>query len=136
MWGCFINLAIGLVSHISLLAFDCTVGTTYLMAVFGAEMSTPFLHTCWLLHKLKLNTSLIFFYTSVVLLLTFVIRNCIGFYLLYSMITYYYYWDGFIALYAMHLLIMMFFVCLNVFWLYKLLLKGRETDALSSKNKK
>mmetsp|Transcript_9152 Transcript_9152/g.13795 ORF Transcript_9152/g.13795 Transcript_9152/m.13795 type:complete len:282 (-) Transcript_9152:71-916(-) len=127
---------LGLVSHMSLLRLDCGGGSRYMMGVYGAEISTPFLNLSWLMAELSMKSSPIFIACGLTLIATFLWRNVVGIYILFHMLYNRDIWMGCSTyegvnvpvldslLYNSHLVIIVCFASLNFIWTRKLLLKA------------
>jgi hypothetical protein len=128
---------LGLLSHWLIQFFSSGTGSIFLMGIYGAEMSTPFLNISWLLLELKLKDSTIFFVNGLALLTTFLWRNILGAFILYQFHALSAHWvnsaslsDGSTSplydnlVFYLLLLITLFFASLNVIWTLKLLKKA------------
>lgn len=128
---------LGIISHWLIQYYHSGTASIFLMGIYGAEMSTPFLNISWLLLELKLKNSLLFFLNGIILLITFLWRNILGGFILYQFYALYDEWnqstslsDGTInplydqIVYFMLLIITIFFAALNIIWTLKLLKKA------------
>lgn len=128
---------LGIISHWLIQYYHSGTASIFLMGIYGAEMSTPFLNISWLLLELKLKNSSLFFLNGIILLITFLWRNILGGFILYQFYALYDEWnqstslsDGTInplydqIVYFMLLIITIFFAALNVIWTLKLLKKA------------
>ena len=128
---------LGIISHWLIQYYHSGTASIFLMGIYGAEMSTPFLNISWLLLELKLKDSSLFFLNGIILLITFLWRNVLGGFILYQFYALYDEWnqstslsDGTInplydqIVYFMLLIITIFFAALNVIWTLKLLKKA------------
>jgi hypothetical protein len=128
---------LGLVSHWLIQFFSSGTGSIFLMGIYGAEISTPFLNISWLLLELKLKDSKVFFVNGLTLLATFFWRNLLGAFILYQFHHLSGDWvnsaslsDGSTSplydnlVFYLLLLITLFFAGLNVLWTLKLLKKA------------
>ena len=118
---------IGFISHLSTLITQNKAALFYCMVVYIAEISTPFLNISWLLHNLDQSKSLIFTIFSLLLLITFFIRTCVGPFALFHMIRFKSEWGDYNNDYSLNwmfygnFVVIFFFSSLNLFWFYKLL---------------
>jgi hypothetical protein len=120
----------GLMSHIAILKFNCGLAARYLMFIYGAEMSTPFLNVCWLLMSMNLKQSKLYTFSGSALLVCFIWRNFIGVYTIVSLTFEAGLWKGSTLngrqyhkdelLYWLLYGITVVFVLLNATWTYKL----------------
>jgi hypothetical protein len=128
---------LGIISHWLIQYFHSGTASIFLMGIYGAEISTPFLNISWLLLELKLKDSSLFFLNGIILLITFFWRNVLGSFILYQFYALYDQWDQSTSLsdgtvnplydqivYIMLLIITIFFASLNVIWTLKLLKKA------------
>ena len=128
---------LGIISHWLIQYFHCGTGSIFLMGIYGAEMSTPFLNISWLLLELKLKNSSLFFLNGIILLFTFFWRNVLGSFILYQFYALHDQWnqstslsDGTInplydqIVFFVLLIITIFFASLNIVWTLKLLKKA------------
>lgn len=80
---------LGLLSHGYSFYLNSGMSAFYLMMVYLAECSTPFLHLCWLLHHLKHDKAFVFkLCSAMILILFFFFRIVLGPYLLFHMVAY------------------------------------------------
>lgn len=125
---------LGLASHWSQQMLDCGVGSRYMMGIYGAELSTPFLHMMWLLTESNMKKSKAYFYCGCALIAMFMFRNALGFYIMFHLVTNWPLWIDSTThnstvnidaiMYNAHVIITAFFVMLNLLWTSKLLKKA------------
>lgn len=125
---------LGLVSTLSMQILKCGIGSRYMMGIYGAELSTPFLHLLWILTESRMTKTNSYFFCGILLLATFLWRNILGFYIMYHLSTNWALWIGSTAqsglgnfdslMYNAHIVITACFVLLNLFWTSKLLKKA------------
>lgn len=127
----FTHHILGLISHGIVQYFQCGIGSSYMMGIYGAEFSTPFLNISWLLIEMGLKDSTIYWVNGLALLATFMWRNVLGGYILYSFYTYSSDWNGSTfspltdgIVYWISVAITLCFVGLNLIWTSKLLKKA------------
>lgn len=112
----------GFLSHAFTRFDDCDAAYFYTMVVYLAEASTPFLHTCWILHTYKLGAHPIFLPLSAILIiLFFVFRVVVGGYIIWHLWTDSIGWQGKLANEYVNTVILVLFVGLNYFWFFKLI---------------
>jgi hypothetical protein len=121
---------VGLMAHIAILKFKCGLAARYMMLIYGAEMSTPWLNACWILMSMNLKQTKLYKVCGSSLILSFVWRNFIGVYTVLSMIIESSSWKGSTLngrqyhkdelLYWLLFAIAVVFVLLNATWSYKL----------------
>lgn len=113
---------LGIVSHLSSRISDNKAAAFYSMLVFIAEISTPFLNISWLLHAAGLKTDPIFALVSLLLMLTFSVRVCVGPFMVGHMLLFKSEWgDDTELLYWGNVVIVAAFALLNIYWYFKLL---------------
>ena len=127
----------GLLAHIAIIKFKCGLASRYLMLIYGAEMSTPFLNLCWILMSMNLKQSKMYTFSGTSLLVSFLWRNFIGIYTIVSLTLEASLWKGSTLngrqyhkdefLYWLLFGITIVFVLLNATWTYKLA-KSAFTD--------
>lgn len=129
---------LGLISHFLIQFPNCGTGSQFLMGIYGAEMSTPFLNISWLLLELGFKDSKIFFINGLFLLATFIWRNILGTFILYQFYNLADSWNNSTNLdeyninhkisdnivYYLLLFITICFAGLNVLWTIKLMKKA------------
>ena len=125
---------LGFASHLSMQLLSCGTGSLYMMGIYGAELSTPFLHGMWFLTDSHLTHTRLYFYCGCTLLGTFFWRNIMGWYIMYHLCTNWPLWVGSTTLnnggnvdagmYYAHVGITACFVLLNMLWTYKLVKKA------------
>lgn len=134
---------LGIASHMSSRLSDNHAAGYYSMLVYLAEISTPFLHTTWLMHYLKYD-GIVFKLCVLVLLVTFLCRCCVGPYMVGHMLTYPKEWlreereddTGFNFLYWGNVLIVSMFALLNFAWanqLFRMIFKNLNPSAKDGK---
>lgn len=112
---------LGLLSHGYSFYLNSGMSAFYLMMVYLAESSTPFLHLGWLLHHLKQDKTIVFKACSgLILVLFFFFRIVLGPYLLFHMVAYRELWVNQFYLLVTQEVIVVGFVLLNYYWFYKL----------------
>jgi hypothetical protein len=116
--------ALGLCTHTSILVASSGVAARLMTVIYGAEFSTPFLNTTWLLHNCKKGSSTLFLVLSALLILTFTFRIFIGPFVFYRMVTEYDSWSNYPKIYALHIFVSFSFSLLNFYWYYKVIEMG------------
>jgi predicted permease len=107
------------------------------MFVYIAEGSTPFLHICWLLYKLRKKDSNVFKFFAMILLASFfvfrvVMSPCLLFHLIANRSS----WGmGSELLFALNAAIVSLFTVLNFFWFHKLVSLNAEKSSSVDKVK-
>jgi len=115
---------LGLGSHLSTLYSRHGACGFYSMMVFLAEGSTPFLNASWLMHRLRLNNTVLFKASVLTLIFTFFVLRVV---LSSFIITHMWLWRGQWGvdaegpLFWFNFLVVALFVLLNYFWFYKLM---------------
>lgn len=114
---------LGTITMLTTRMLGCGVASHYVMMIFLAEASTPFLHVAWLLNSMKMNHTVVFQFTVVMLILNFFIfRVLLGPFALYHMWTdQTNLWDGIEWFYWINLFVVAGFTLLNFFWFHKLI---------------
>lgn len=74
-----------LMCHIATLKFKCGLAAQYLILFYCAEVSTPFMYTCWMWTVMKSEDSKAHAKTGIVMMITLFLRNFIGLYILFSL---------------------------------------------------
>ena len=125
-----IHHLVGFMAHIAIIKFKCGLAARYLMFIYGAEMSTPFLNACWILMSLNLKNTRMYTFSGSGLLATFLWRNFIGLYTITSLTLEHHLWEGSTMngrhfhkddmLYYLLYGITVIFILLNLSWTYKL----------------
>ena len=135
-----IHHILGLISHVTTLYYRKPCAFYFTMAVFVAELSTPFLNITWTLHHLKMKDSKLYSIFILLLPLTFFLsRIVLSPIILYQIVTTrhlwgpeqidYYLWFG-------NCIVIVLFVLLNYYWFAKLLaiaLGGKEKEKKKEK---
>lgn len=113
----------GLVSMYCIRSYESVPGFHYIMIVMLAEISTPFLHTSWILYNF--NMTKVWYYNLIgyTLILTFFIfRILLSPYLLYKLIIERHIWKNTTPyIFEINLLITFVFILLNYSWFTKLI---------------
>jgi hypothetical protein len=121
---------LGFVSTLSQQILKCGIGSRYMMGIYGAELSTPFLHWIWILTESNMTKTRAYLACGVSLLVMFFWRNMLGFYIMYHLCTNWPLWIGSTSpnydaiMYNAHVVITACFVMLNMFWTSKLVKKA------------
>jgi len=136
---------LGICSHLSSRLSDNHAAGYYSMLVYLAEISTPFLHSTWLMHQLKFTDSSIFKVFVVLLLGTFVCRCCVGPYMVMHMISFQPEWargenkpdpQEFDYLFWGNVVVVSLFAFLNFSWFYILIKIALKKPRKESTDKK
>ena len=112
---------LGLFVHLITRFTKSGISSFYLMGIYIAELSTPFLNLTWLLYQLQLNETFIYRFGEFLLLVSFFFcRVCLGPFLLWHMIDHKELWVG--QEYSLYLsqLVCSLFIVLNVKWFFSL----------------
>ena len=119
----FVHHITGLISMYNIRLYDSVPGFHYIMIVFLAEISTPFLHMSWILYHFNMTN--VWYYKPIgyTLILTFfVFRILLSPYLLYKLINERHVWNNSISyMFEVNLLISVLFIILNYLWFTKLI---------------
>jgi len=112
----------GLLSHFLCLTMQDGVSGYFLMLVYIAESTTPFLHASWFLYRLEYQKTMLFKVLSASLLFLWIFARLIA-----SPVIFYHFlkseneFGEKVSIFFLHRYIMATFVCLNYFWFYKLI---------------
>lgn len=115
----------GLISHYSTRFSNNGAAGYYSMLIYLAEISTPCLHTSWIMHQLNLSQSMTFQVIVIILIIQFFLfRYLLGPYMVIHMLFHREAWnettDTSGILYWGNVGIVTFFAILNIFWFHKL----------------
>ena len=117
---------IGLLTHYSTKITNNHASCYYTMMVYIAEGSTPWLNICWLCYNIKALENTIYRISSFNLIVMFFLcRVCMATYMFWHLNQYAKDWawktEPYIKqLYAFNYFVAVFFVVLNYYWFYKL----------------
>lgn len=107
----------GVLVHLITVYFNSGICSFYLMVVYIAELSTPFLHITWLLYNLVDEKNLLFHTCSVLLLtLFFTTRVCLGPYMIIHIVQHRRLWRGQLMSFYFCTLTSIVYVMLNIKW--------------------
>ena len=131
-----IHHIMGFISHMLCRVYDNGVGSHFTMMIFLAELSTPFLHTCWLMNFLKMTKNPMFLVSAALLVICFFIsRVLLAPYAAYSCIMSYNneitraYWTlngAPVANFYLNAVIISLFALLNFYWFYCIIKMARK----------
>lgn len=114
----------GLVTHGMIIDMDSGIAGRLMLVIYGAEVSTPFLNSSWILDHFDLSSNFFFKIVTGAVFFTFLYRLCVGPYVLYCLISRASQWTYYPLLFNILCLVASVFSLLNFFWFYKLYKKA------------
>lgn len=124
----------GLVTHGMIVDLDSGIAGRLMLVIYGAEVSTPFLNSSWILNHFDLSSNVFFKVVTGAVFVTFLYRLFIGPYVVYCLVSRVNHWSKFPLLFNILCVVASVFSLLNFFWFYKLYQRAvRHSQKLKKK---